>query len=119
MAIEACLKLDVGGQTTHVAASGLGPVDALERALRRALLPFYPELETLSLIDYKVRVLAGLGESACTVGPGSVRVLIDSSDGSSVRTTVGVSADLIEASWSALTDAFICHLYHHRPCPAP
>lgn len=118
MAIEACLKLDVNGHTTHVAASGLGPVDALERALRRALLPFYPELEGLNLIDYKVRVLAGLGEAGCTVGPGSVRVLIDSSDGGFSRTTVGVSADLIEASWNALTDAFIYHLHRHRGAPA-
>lgn len=119
MAIEACLKLDIKGETTHVAASGLGPVDALERALRRALLPFYPELEGLTLVDYKVRVLAGMGESACLVGPGSVRVLIDSSNSSGSWTTVGVSADLIEASWQALTDSFIYFLDKHHSSFSP
>lgn len=114
MAIEACLKLDINGVTSHVAASGLGPVDALERALRRALLPFYPQLEDLTLVDYKVRVLAGMGESACLVGPGSVRVLIDSSDSCGSWTTVGVSADLIEASWQALMDSFIYFLSKHK-----
>lgn len=105
MTIEASVKLAIDGKDAHTAASGIGPVDALERALRRALLPFYPELDQLSLIDYKVRVLTAEGRNSRSVGPGAVRVLIDAATPSATWTTVGVSHDLIKASWQALTDA--------------
>ena len=97
---EATVKVRVGDKIMHTAAEGNGPVNALDRALRKALLEFYPDLTAVELIDYKVRILE---ESA---GTGSqVRVLIESSDGRKQWRTVGSSTNIIEASWLALADS--------------
>jgi 2-isopropylmalate synthase len=96
---EATVKVKVGDRIIHTAAEGNGPVNALDRALRKALLEFYPDLTVIELIDYKVRILE---ESA---GTGSlVRVLIESSDGQKQWRTMGSSTNIIEASWLALAD---------------
>jgi 2-isopropylmalate synthase len=88
------------GSVEHTVAQGQGPLNALDRALRKALMPFYPQLESLELLDYKVRVL-GSGS-----GTGStVRVLIESGDADAKWGTVGVSENVIEASWQALVDS--------------
>ncbi len=100
MAAEATVKLRVGTETIHTAADGNGPVNALDTAVRKALLPFYPALDGVHLTDYKVRILDGeAGTSALT------RVLIDSSDGERAWSTVGSSPNIIEASWQALADS--------------
>ncbi len=97
---EATIRIEVGGETVHTAALGEGPVNALDNGLRKALTPAYPGLAEMRLDDYKVRVLAS------DHGTGArVRVLIESSDNSSSWSTVGVSNDIIEASWQALVDS--------------
>jgi 2-isopropylmalate synthase len=97
---EATIMVTVGGRTEHTAALGNGPVNALDNALRKSLEKFYPQLKETSLIDYKVRVLSS-GE-----GTGSkVRVLVESGDAQSKWGTVGVSENIIEASWQALVDS--------------
>lgn len=95
------IKLEVEGQTEVTAGEGDGPVNALDIALRKALQKFYPCVSTIRLTDYKVRVLDGKSATASTV-----RVLIESSDGVNSWTTVGVSSDIMEASWQALVDSF-------------
>ncbi|MBI2328849.1 MAG: citramalate synthase, partial [Chloroflexi bacterium] len=97
---EAMIKVRVGNEVIHTAAEGNGPVNALDQALRKALLQFYPSLAAVKLIDYKVRILE---ESIGTES--QVRVLIESSDGVEKWTTVGSSPNIIEASWLALTDS--------------
>lgn len=100
MASEAVVKIKVGEQTMITAAEGNGPVNALDDAVRKALIPHYPALNAVHLRDYKVRILDGeAGTSARTC------VLIDSSDGSRVWSTVGSSPNIIEASWQALADS--------------
>ncbi|MEA1958627.1 MAG: citramalate synthase [Chloroflexota bacterium] len=97
---EATVKVKVGGEVMHTAAEGNGPVNALDAAMRKALLMFYPDLEAIRLVDYKVRVVDEAG------GTGSyVRVLIESSDGEQEWRTVGSSTNIIEASWLALADS--------------
>ena len=97
---EATIMLKVSGSVEHTAATGVGPVAALDSALRKALEVFYPELKDVCLIDYKVRVLTtDKGTSA------RVRVLIESSDGKMNWGTVGVSENIIEASYQALVDS--------------
>ncbi len=97
---EATVKAKVGNSIIHTAAEGNGPVNALDKALRKALVEFYPNLNSVELIDYKVRILE---ESS---GTGSqVRVLIESSDGQNVWKTVGSSTNIIDASWLALADS--------------
>lgn len=96
----AIIKLAVDGKEEITAADGNGPVHALDKALRKALEGFYPELKQVHLTDYKVRVLETKTTTASTV-----RVLIESTDGEDVWTTVGVSPDIIEASWIALVDS--------------
>lgn len=97
---EATIQLEVGGEMVHTAAMGDGPVNALDNALRKALTCFYPQLEDMWLNDYKVRVLAS------EHGTGArVRVLIESRDSKSQWGTVGVSHDILEASWQALVDS--------------
>ena len=110
---EATVKLRTNG-TRHIeSAEGQGPVGALDNALRKALTNEYPELEHISLEDYRVRVLDE------TVGTGaSVRVLIDTSNGQHEWTTVGVSENIIEASWEALTDGYLYGLLHPREADA-
>lgn len=100
MVSEATVKVEVNGQVTHTAAEGNGPVDALNAAVRKALLPVYPELSAVRLIDYKVRILDGEAGTAART-----RVLITSSDGHWSWSTVGSSQNIIEASWFALADA--------------
>lgn len=111
--VEATLKLDVRGQLAHTAAGGQGPVHALDKALRKGLAPFYPEIEDMRLTDYKVRVLSVKGAPDADGGGTAsyVRVLIESSDARSTWTTVGVSYDIINASWQALSESVIYHLY--------
>jgi len=97
---EATIMLNINGYIEHTAAIGNGPVNALDNALRRALEKFYPSLKELSLLDYKVRILdEGSGTAAKT------RVLIESGDKEGKWGTVGVSHNIIEASWQALVDA--------------
>jgi len=97
---EATVMVKVGGKVEHTAASGVGPVNALDNALRKALEKFYPELSHMRLNDYKVRVLPGKEGTAA-----KVRVLIESVDRDSVWGTVGVSENILEASWLALVDS--------------
>ena len=97
---EAVVKVRVGSEVMHTAAEGNGPVNALDKALRKALLQFYPSLSAVKLVDYKVRILE---ESIGTES--QVRVLIESSDGVKEWRTVGSSTNIIEASWLALADS--------------
>ena len=97
---EATIKVEVDGREEHTASDGDGPVNALDNALRKALEKFYPELKEVSLYDFKVRVInASEGTAA------KVRVLIESRDSQKSWSTVGVSENIIEASWQALVDA--------------
>ena len=106
---EASVMVEVEGAVEHTAATGNGPVNALDTALRKALLPFYPRLKEMKLLDFKVRVLSADDGSG---GTGSVvRVLIESGDANSTWVTVGVSHDIIEASWQALADSITYKLY--------
>ncbi|HJQ31934.1 MAG TPA: citramalate synthase [Pyrinomonadaceae bacterium] len=98
---EATVRVRVGGHVEHTAASGTGPVNALDHALRRALEKFYPVLADVRLIDYKVRVLTGRLSGTASL----VRVLITSGDGEGSWGTVGVSSNIVEASWRALVDS--------------
>jgi 2-isopropylmalate synthase len=102
----AVLSVEVDGRKETTAAMGNGPVHALDTALRKALSVFYPDLSRVRLTDYKVRVLSGERSTAAVV-----RVLIESTDGRSVWTTVGVDNDIIAASWQALSDSieYILH----------
>jgi 2-isopropylmalate synthase len=103
---EATIMVEVDGTMEHAAAMGNGPVNALDQALRRALTKFYPSLKEVELLDYKVRVLSsGEGTGA------SVRVLIESGDKKDQWGTVGVSHNVIEASWQAVVDSIDYKLY--------
>ncbi len=97
---EATIKVHVGGDRIVTTAEGNGPVNALDKALRMAITDFYPEIEAIELSDFKVRVLdEKVGTEAVT------RVLIESTDGEDSWGTVGVSENIIEASWEALVDS--------------
>jgi 2-isopropylmalate synthase len=96
----AMIKVLVDGTEEMTAAEGDGPVDALDKALRKALEVFYPQLKKMHLTDYKVRVLDSRAATAA-----KVRVLIESSDGQYSWSTVGVSTNIIAASWIAMVDA--------------
>jgi len=97
---EAMVKVSVDGEVRHTVSEGNGPVNALDRALRKALKKFYPDISKVKLIDYKVRIIGQ------TISTGSViRVLIESSDGTDTWRTVGSSDNVIEASWLALADS--------------
>jgi len=106
---EATIMVKVGGNIEHTAALGAGPVNALDNALRRALEKFYPELKQMELSDYKVRVLPGRDGTAS-----KVRVLIESRDGTDHWGTVGVSHDILEASWQALVDSVNYKMYKNE-----
>jgi 2-isopropylmalate synthase len=103
---EASIKLRVNGRTEHVVAEGDGPVNALDTALRKALVPAFPTLAKVRLVDYKVRVINSSEGTAARV-----RVVIESSDDEEEWTTVGVSENVIEASWIALVDSVEYKLY--------
>ncbi|MBI1952545.1 MAG: citramalate synthase [Candidatus Omnitrophica bacterium] len=106
---EATIKLKVGGVTEHTAAEGDGPIHALDRALRKALVSFYPSLSRMHLVDFKVRVLESQVGTAA-----KVRVLIQSQDTQESWWTVGVSENIIEASWQALVDSIEFKLLKDR-----
>ncbi len=97
---EATVKIQVGDEVQHTAAEGNGPVNALDTAMRKALVSAYPQLEHVRLLDYKVRVL---DESSATAA--GVRVMIESTNGHTEWSTVGSSTNIIEASYSALADS--------------
>ncbi|VVM06282.1 citramalate synthase [Methylacidimicrobium tartarophylax] len=97
---EATVKLSVKGRTVYTVAEGDGPIHALDQALRGGLERFYPELARVGLRDYKVRILGQMGGSGA-----ATRVLVESSDGLTSWTTVGVSTNIVEASWEALVDS--------------
>ncbi len=109
MLSEAMVKVRVADEVIHTAAEGNGPVNALDQALRKALLQFYPSLAQVRLVDYKVRILEeSVGTSA------QVRVLIESSDGINEWHSVGSSTNIIEASWLALADGLEYWLLKHK-----
>ncbi|SNX54884.1 citramalate synthase [Thermoanaerobacterium sp. RBIITD] len=97
---SALIKVEVDGQEEITASEGDGPVNALDNAVRKALERFYPEIKEMKLTDYKVRVLDSESATAARV-----RVIIESSDGNEVWSTIGVSTDIIDASWIALVDS--------------
>jgi 2-isopropylmalate synthase len=103
---EATVKLRVGDIVAHTVSEGDGPVNALDGALRKALQPTYPRLAEMHLADYKVRVVNARAETAA-----KVRVVIEWHDGDAVWGTVGVSENIIEASWLALVDSFEYKLF--------
>jgi 2-isopropylmalate synthase len=105
---EATIRVLVNGETEHTAAESTGPVHALDTALRKALIKFFPEIDQMQLSDYKVRVL---NEKDATKA--RVRVLIDSTCNGYTWGTVGVSENIIEASWQALMESFCYFLTNH------
>jgi 2-isopropylmalate synthase len=108
---EASVKLHVNGHAVHTVAEGDGPVNALDGALRKALSPYFPEIDGVHLTDYKVRVINSREETAA-----SVRVIIeckrDVGDGRELFGTIGVNTNVVDASWQALVDAYEYHLIH-------
>jgi len=97
---SATIHVNVNGKAAHATAQGDGPVNALDKAMRGALESFYPAINEIKLVDYKVRVLDSSQATAA-----KVRVIIESTDQQRSWTTIGVSTDIIEASWRALKDA--------------
>ena len=109
---EATVKVRLpGGQVMHTVSEGDGPVNALDGALRKALAPFYPSLRDMHLADYKVRVVNARAETAARV-----RVVVEWHDRDTVWGTVGVSENIIEASWQALVDSFEYKLFKDEEC---
>ncbi len=110
---EATIKVDVGNERIMTVAEGNGPVNALDGAIRKALAPVYPSLAALRLVDYKVRILTP------EAGSGAVtRVMIESADGNGARwRTVGVSANVIDASYNALNDSLVYKLFRDQVSP--
>jgi 2-isopropylmalate synthase len=111
---SAMIKVQVDGVEEITAAEGDGPVNALDKALRKALGFFYPQLNRIRLTDYKVRVLNSNGGTAA-----KVRVHIESTDGKKIWGTVGVSTNIIEASWKALVDSIEYALIHQEEEKTP
>ncbi len=117
--VEATVKLRVGDKSEHQVSEGDGPVNALDKALRRAIRPHLPGVENVHLLDYKVRVINSTDETAATV-----RVTIESrrvkaDGGKEVFGTIGVSGNIIDASWQALVDAYEYHLLHVEEAEEP
>ena len=108
---EAIVKISVDGEVKHTVATGNGPVNALDQAMRKALLQAYPRLEAVALTDYKVRVVPVAQEEGAGTGA-VVRVLVDSTNGERSWSTVGASTNIIEASWQALADSLEYALLH-------
>jgi 2-isopropylmalate synthase len=102
LSTEATVKLWVGDRRIASVGEGNGPVNALDAALRAALTPHHPGLDRIHLTDFKVRVLDSTADTGAVT-----RVLIDSTDGDEAWTTIGVSSNIIEASWMALIDALV------------
>ncbi|MBW2032825.1 MAG: citramalate synthase [Deltaproteobacteria bacterium] len=100
-ACQATIKISVGDEEEITAAEGDGPVNALDNALRKALTKFFPQIGEMGLVDFKVRVIDGRGGTAA-----KVRVQIESRDSREIWSTIGVSENIIEASWQALVDSF-------------
>ena len=100
MLAEATVKVRVGDEVMHTAAEGNGPVNALDQALRKALVPHYPHLADIQLVDYKVRILDGDAATAAIT-----RVIIETRNGHTSWSTVGASSNIIESSWQALADS--------------
>ena len=98
---QATIKISVGDEDEITAAEGDGPVNALDNALRKALTKFFPQIVEMGLVDFKVRVIDGGGGTAS-----KVRVQIESRDSREIWSTIGVSENVIEASWQALVDSF-------------
>ena len=98
---QATIKISVGEEDEITAAEGDGPVNALDNALRKALTKFFPQIAEMGLVDFKVRVIDGAGGTAA-----KVRVQIESRDSREIWSTIGVSENIIEASWQALVDSF-------------
>jgi 2-isopropylmalate synthase len=111
---EATVKVKVDGKLHHEVAEGDGPVNALDAALRKALLAKYPSLQDMRLVDYKVRVV---NEEAGTAA--RIRVIVESQDDQTTWGTIGVSENIIEASWMALVDAIEYKLYKDEKPSAP
>jgi 2-isopropylmalate synthase len=107
---EATVKVMVDGQFAHTVAEGDGPINALDGALRAALVSFYAALGQVRLTDYKVRIIDSTSATAATT-----RVLIESTDGTTEWGTVGVNANIVEASLEALVDSFEYALVRDRP----
>jgi 2-isopropylmalate synthase len=107
------VKLVVDGTSELTVAEGKGVVNSLDLALRKALLPFYPEIADVSLVDYKVRIIDGHDATAA-----KTRVLIVSTDGETAWGTVGVSENIIEASWLALIDGIDLFLQRKNAKPS-
>lgn len=107
---EATIRVNVQGQLEHSAAEGNGPVHALDSALRKALCKFYPDIADVILKDYKVRVLNEKDGTGA-----KVRVLVDSGKNEASWGTVGVSKNIVDASWQALADSMNYYLMHHSP----
>jgi 2-isopropylmalate synthase len=107
---QAIVKLKIGAEVMHTAAEGDGPVNALDQAIRKALVPHYPILAEVTLVDYKVRIVdEHLGTAA------KPRVLIESARGEERWSTVGCSENIIEASWQALWDGLELPLLRSSP----
>ena len=112
---EATIKVEVGGATRMIVAEGNGPVHALDEALRKVLTPIYPVLEDVRLVDYKVRILTPQAGAAAVT-----RVMIESADGADHRwSTIGVSTNIIDASFNALNDSITHKLFHAEAKAAP
>jgi 2-isopropylmalate synthase len=116
---EATVKLRVNGKVEHHVAEGDGPVNSLDSALRKALTPYYPAIADVHLTDYKVRVINSKAETAA-----KVRVVIEckreGADGNrDIFGTIGVSGNIIDASWQALVDAYEYHLIHVEEAKEP
>ena len=110
---EATIKAKIGGQQFMTVGEGNGPVNALDSALREVLLPIYPEVEDITLVDYKVRILTPSDATGAVT-----RVMIESVDAKGVRwSTVGVSSNIIDASYAALRDAIVYKLYRDDAKP--
>ena len=97
---QATIKIAVGDEYEITAAEGEGPVNALDNALRKALTKFFPQISEMALVDFKVRVIDGGDATAA-----KVRVQIESRDAREIWSTIGVSENIIEASWQALVDS--------------
>jgi 2-isopropylmalate synthase len=111
---EATVKLDVAGRRAMEVGEGNGPVNALDAALRKALIPVYPELADMRLVDFKVRILDSAGGTAATT-----RVMIESADAKGRRwSTIGVSPNIVDASYNALYDALTYKLFRDGAKPA-